>query len=194
MYVIRDLAPESILVIDTGKSRTAADALSIYGHNGSSNDLAALARKVIAYSGGIDAVLNTKKITLKGQPITNRDIVGFCAKTDLTAHTSFAHRVKNREVANALNHGDYAFFHWLFSQKDAAAADEFLTRLATLEDIGADHPIRTLLKKLTTSSVRLDGKMKMYATVTAWNAWRKGERLSAIHVGRIESEPIPVPI
>lgn len=195
MCVIRDLNADTMLVIDTGKSRTAGDALTINGHNGHSNNMASLARKIIGHLSGADTVLGGKRIRIANSPITNREIIEFCNDNDLSPHVNFATSIKYKSVTGAMNVGEYGFFHWYFSKVDAAAADQFLTKIATLEDVSADSPIRALLQKLTRSAVVLDGKMKMHAVVTAWNAWRTGQKLTNIHVGRIAAdEPVPQPV
>lgn len=195
MCVIRDLPEETMLVIDTGKSRTAGDALKIAGHNGMSNEIAALARKAIAHEAGTPSILGVKKIRIGNSPITNREIVQYCSQNDLSPHVTFAHRMKYQAVNAALNYGEYAFFHWLFSRVSADASEKFLSQLATMENVSANSPIRALIQKLTRSSIALDGKMKLHAVVTAWNAWRTGQSLSVIHVGRIAAdEPIPVAV
>lgn len=194
--VVRDLDADTMLVIDTGKTRSGGDSLAINGHNGYSDAMAALARKIIAFQGGATPIVSGKGgIKLRGETITNREIVEYCNQHDITEHIRFAWRIKNTQVTEALNYGEYAFFHWYFSRVDSAAAEIFLNKLATLEDVSADSPIRALLQKLTRSITRLDGKMKMHAVVTAWNAWRTGEKLTIIHVGRLENEPaIPVAV
>ncbi len=176
MCVVKNLQPETMLVIDTGKSRSAGDALNIVGHNGYSNEMAALARKIIGLKHGND-VLDTKAIRIAGQPITNQDIVAFCANSDITEHLKFGHRIHYQQVTSVLNRAEYQFFHWYFSRIDPAAAESFLTKLATLDDIGTNSPIRKLIEKINRSQVKLDAKQKFCAIILAWNAWRKGETL-----------------
>lgn len=110
---------------------------------------------------------------------------------DLEEHIRFAHRAQYNAVAKFLNIGEWAFLHWLFSQRNQADATAFLEKLATLEDVKSSSPIRTLFDKMTKSSVKLDGKMKLAATAQAWNAYRKGDELKKIHVGRAEECTIP---
>lgn len=192
MCVIRDLAADTMLVIDTGRSRSAGDALSISELGGGyANELAALARKVIGHQNNAPAVIGGKKITIKGATITNREIIEFCAKNDLLEHIRFSTRITKQAISSALNKGEYAFFHWLFSQKSKSDATNFLTNIATLEDVSADSPIRVLIQKLTRSSIQLDGKMRQTAIIMAWNAWRTGAKMSTIHVARMDSFPMP---
>lgn len=188
MHVVRDLPPETMYVIDTGKSRSAGDALKIAGLNGFSNDAAALARKIIAFQAGSQNVLDRKQIRLKGQPITNADIVEFCGTWDITEHCRFAANLKYHQIGNTLTQGEYAFFHWYFGQVDLADAEKFLTAVATLDGVGAESPIRTLVNKIKHSE-GLTSQMRLYATVITWNAWRKKEPLPVIRVGRLENEP-----
>lgn len=187
MCVIRDLDEATMLVIDTGKSRSAGDALAIAGHNGMSNELAALTRKVIAHQAGTLSILERRGVRIGDKTITNHQIVDYCSQYDLSEHVNFSARMKKKAVSGALIPAEYAFFHWLFSQKDPVSAEAFLSKLALLENVGSDDPIRTLHTKLT-KGTKLDGKMKLHAVITAWNAWRTGQKLTVIHVGRIEQD------
>ena len=192
MLVVRDLSTEVIQVLDTGKPRSAADALTISGHTGSAPELAALARKIIAHEGGAGAILRVKKIRIGNSPITNKDIIDYCHSHDLSDHIRFSHRMKYQAITAALNIGEYAFFHWLFGRINPQDAESFLGKVATLEDVPANSPVRALLQKLTRSAIPIDGKMKMHAIVTAWNAYRTKQPLTVIHVGRLlHDEPIP---
>lgn len=191
MFVVRGLDAETMAVLDTGRSRSAGDALKIGGHNGSSNEKAALARRIIAYNGGQSKVFDQKKIRLAGTPITNREILDYVNENDLEEHVRFAHRARYHSVTQLLNVGEWAFLHWLFSQRNPADATAFLEKLATLEDVKNNSPIRTLFDKMTKSSIKLDGKMKLAAAAQAWNAYRQGDDLKKIHVGRAEECTIP---
>ena len=186
MYVITGLPNETILVIDTGKSRTSGDALMIAGHSVNSNEIAALARKIIGYKSGNQDILGVKKIVAAGAPITNREIVDFCANNDLSVHTSFAQRAKRLQLSKILSVGEYAFFHSLLSQIHVDDAEKFLTMLSTMEDVSAQSPIRVLFYKLTKSLSTLDSKMTFSAVIQAWNAWRSGTTITTIHVGRVD--------
>lgn len=195
MLVVRDLEQATMTVLDTGKSRSAGDALTITGvADGNALQMASLARKIIAHQNGYLPLSaeGRSSIRVKGESIPNHRVVEFCQKNDISAHCSFAHRMKYSQLTNALSHGEYAFFHYLFSQIDTGAAETFLSKVATLEDVPANSPVRALVQKLSRSAIALDGKMKMRAIITAWNAWRSGSSLSAIHVGRFAAdEPIP---
>lgn len=193
MLVITGLESQVIQVIDTGRSRSAGDALTIAGQVANANALAALARKVMGFKSGTEELFDSKKIRMRGQPITNRDIIAFCARVDLTPHINFSGRANYAQVAKVFTQGEWAFLHWLFSQRDAGQAEEFLMCLATLDGVGRSSPIRMLFEKIVRSSVKLDGKQKLSACIQAWNAWRRKETLLSIRVGRMEgSLPIAV--
>ncbi len=184
--VVTGLQPEVIQVIDTGKSRSAGDVLTITGKIPNANMVAALARKIIGFNGGTSDIFGNKKIRLKGEAITNRDILEFCEQFDLQVHVLFAVNLMPKQVTNIFSCGEWGFLHWLFSNKSPEAADTFLTRLATLDNVGLNHPIRTLFEKITKGSSMLSPKLRLAATIIAWNAYRNGQSLSVIKVGRIE--------
>ena len=186
MAVITGLAPNVMDVIDTGKSRTGRDALTIHGQGENAQHLAALARKIIGYKTGNNDVFKSKKIRMHGEPITNRDILELCEKIDLLPYIRFAYRMVNYQVARVFSHGEWAFLYWLLCRTDPAAAEEFLGKLATLESISSTSPIRTLFERLVKSQVRLTGKQTIMATITAWNAWRTGSPLRAIRVTNMD--------
>lgn len=186
MAVITGLEPKVIHVIDTGKSRNGADALTISGQGENASNVAALARKIIGYKGGNLGVMGAKKIRLAGQPITNRDILDYASVNDLQPYVRFAYRLDKLQITRIFSVSEWAFIYWLLSQTDAAAADEFCTKLATLDNVGMNSPIRTLFEKITRSQFRLTSSQTLTATVTAWNAWRTGATLRSIRVAHTE--------
>lgn len=189
LLVIKGLGEEAVMVLDTGRVRSASDALEVAGLSPNSNQTAALARRIMALqSGNANVLAGRGGLKISGKPITNRDIVEFCRKNDLSEHLGFSRSVMFNQVTNALNQGEYAFFHWFLGRVDASDADVFLSQIAMLENVGQKSPVRTLVIKLT-KSVALDGKQKFHAVAIAWNAWRKGEECAAIYVGRLDSGP-----
>jgi len=190
MAVITGLEPKVIHVLDTGKSRTGADALTITGQIENAVHVAALARKIIGFKAGAPEIMQTKKIRLKGEAITNREILDFASVNDLQPYVRFSHRLDKMQIARVFSATEWAFVFWLLSQTDAAAAEEFCTRLASLDNVGLNNPIRTLFEKLVRSQVRLSGKQTLMATVSAWNAWRTGATLKVIRVSNMD-EAIP---
>lgn len=182
MAVITGLENDIMSVIDTGKSRSAGDALSITGMAENANNIAALARKIIAFNGGTNDVMSSRRIRLKGESITNRDIIEYCKNNDLQPYIRFAFRLCKAQITSIFLHGDWAFIYWLLCKTDPAAAEEFCMRLATLENVSSTSPIRTLFERVAKCSIPLTPKMRLMATVTAWNAWRKGETLRSIKV------------
>lgn len=194
MAVVTGLPEEVIQVLDTGAARSGADAVSISGlTTANANAIAALARKIIAYTSGHPDVFNKERIKLKGESITNREIVAFCKKNDLTAHAQFAARMMYSQVNKVFSTGEWAFLHWQLSQKSLPDAESFLTRLATLQDLSETHPIRTLFDKLVKSKIALSGKQRMMATITAWNAVRTNQPLEHIRLIRMD-DVMPVAV
>lgn len=193
MAVITGLEPHVMHVIDTGKSRTGADALTISGEIENANVVAALARKIIGYQAGQTEVFKTKKISIRGVSITNRDILGLVCSTDLQPFARFAARTNASQIARVLSVSEWAFVYWLLCQTDEKDAETFLTKLATLDNVPLHSPIRTLFDRLTKSAVKLTGKQTLMAVIAAWNAWRTGSDLARIKVSNMD-EAIPVPV
>lgn len=190
LAVITDLEPTVIHVLDTGKSRSGADALTITGQVENANHVSALARKIIGYRGGSSEIFKTKKIVLRGQSITNRDILDLVSATDLQPYVRFALRLDKMQLSRVLSATEWAFVFWMLSNTDRAAAEEFCTKLATLDSVPLNSPIRTLFERLTKCAVRLTGKQTIMAIVAAWNAWRTGATLTRIKVSNMD-EAIP---
>lgn len=186
MAVITGLEPSVMDVIDTGKSRSAGDALTIHGAGQHANHIAALARKIIGYKTGDDGILEGKKIRMYGQPITNRDILELCERLDLVPYVKFAYRMTYNQVARIFSHGEWAFIYWRLCEIDPADAESFLEKLATLENVSSTSPIRTLFEKMVQSKVRLGSKQILMATISAWNAWRTGQNLHVIRVSHMD--------
>ena len=187
MLIARGVDPSAIHAIDTGRTRSAGDALTIMASTTNANAVAALARKIIGFEYGQKKVFNTTKIRGgSDSPITNRDIITYCARYDLSSHVEFAARIKYHQVAKVFGAGQWAFLHWMLSKTDQAAATEFLTKLATLDGVTINSPIRSLYDKLVRSSAKLDGAQQIHATILAWNAWRRNEPMLTIRVGRLE--------
>lgn len=193
MAVITDLEPDIISVIDTGRVRTGADALTIAGFAENANNIAALARKIIAFNAGITDIMSARKIRVKGEAITNRDIIRFNLENDLQPYVRYAFRLNKCQITGIFSHGDWAFIYWYLYQTDPAAAEEFCMRLATLDNVSSTSPIRTLFERITKSQFRLSPKQRLMATITAWNAWRKGETIRSIRVANMD-DAIPQPV
>lgn len=187
--VVRGVSPDAIHVIDTGATRSAGDALTISGHNGYSNLIAALARKIMAIEGGNGMVLGEKKIKLGASAITNRDIVEFCRNKDLVEHVRFGHKVHQQQFVKTLSVGEYIFLHWFLGRVDIKAAETFLSSLASLKGLPEDSPIYVLARRLNSGKDTLGPKEKIHAIAQSWNAWRTGKKISLIRVANLESEP-----
>lgn len=187
--VVRGLPADAMKVLDTGQSRSAGDALTIFGHNGQSAVLAGLARKVIATNAGTTNVMGVKKIRIGADPITTGDIVDYCQANDLSPYVRFGIRMDIAQVAKIFTATEWSYVFWLLCQKSETEANDFLTRLATLEDVSKDSPIRVLFDKIVKSSIKLDSKMKLSATIQTWNCIRSGQPLTKLRVGEDSSIP-----
>ncbi len=192
MAVITGLESKIMHVLDTGKARGGGDALTIAGMGENANAVAALARKIIAYQGGVNDILGAKSIRIGKECITNRDILDYVSSHDLQPFVQFAQRAMYHQVNRVFSAGEWAFVFWLLGQTDRDAAETFCLKLATLDSVSATSPIRVLFDKITRSNL-LTPKQRLMATVTAWNAWRTGALLRTIHVSNMDDR-IPVAV
>jgi hypothetical protein len=191
ILIITGLEPDTIQVLDTGRTRSSGDALVISGAMANANAIAALARKIIAYQGGFVDIFNTKTIKLKGESITNREVLLFCSITDLQPNIMFAAKMKGNQVTQCFNFGEWAFLHWMLTQIDQPQAEDFLWRLGTLDNVPGEHTIRTLFEKITKSAL-LSPKQRLISTILAWNSYREGKYLKKIHVSNFEGKIVPL--
>ena len=194
MAIVTGLDHDTIQVIDTGRQRTAGDALTVVGKGQYASNVAALARKIIGYNGGSMDIMGTSKIQIKGQTITNREIISYVSRHNLVPHVVFAFRMVTNQVARIYSNGEWSFLHWMLAQIDTKNAEDFLHRLATLENVGRTHPIRVLFEKITKGATDLTSKQKLQATILAWNAYRKAELMTVIRIGKMDTDEIPVAI
>ncbi|HON00706.1 MAG TPA: hypothetical protein PLM33_10690 [Acidobacteriota bacterium] len=194
MPVVTGLDPATIGVIDTGKSRNAADSLTILGveDRTTANSLAALARKIIAYRKGGENMLGDKMLGTEVM-ITNRQIVDLCTATDLVPYVQFGASLSRRQRVSIFSKTEWMFLYWLLCQTSCTAAATFLSTLAAPTGLMPQNPIWVLYEKLVKSQIPLSSRQRLQAVLFAWNAWRKGQSLTAIHVSQMNNE-LPVAV
>lgn len=185
LVVCWDVPSDAILAIDTGRSRSASDVLTIKGGCQYPKHTPTLIRRIAAWESGSESAHLTKR---RGMSIP--EIVSAIElNPGLEGHIKASIRLYATSVnAATLTQGEWAFAHWLLTQTDAAAAEEFLTNLAELT-CPKESPIRVLFNRLTTLS--LPTKLKINYLIRAWNAWRRGEKDVTLRVKQADEEKIP---
>jgi hypothetical protein len=188
MHVAWDVPSDAIMAIDTGRSRSAADIMTLQGTCKYPKQTPTLIRRIEAWeSKSLSAELK------KRRGLTAQEIVLSLKKHEgLEAHiaNSFRHYANSVNTAT-LTQGEWAFASWLLHQTDPAAAEDFLTQLSMLT-CPPTSPIRVLFTKLT--SINLPTLLKVNYIIRTWNAWRRGETQVTLKARIADEEKIPQPV
>lgn len=192
VLVVSDLEDEIFDVLDTGKNRNASDILSIK-RIPSYTIFSALAKMLMLKNTNsafwtLESGINGRKRSTT----SNAAVLGFVELNYASMKDSidFAHRLYKK--ANILTKAEYAFFHYLFKEKDRDMADYFLSRISTGESLQAGCPILFVRNKLiesATSTLRLPQRIKFHYILKAWNYYRQGANIKFIRVNNDEVLP-----
>ena len=172
--VIYGIKPEAFKTIDTGKKRTAADALSLETHNRYPRQInsaaASAARLCIAYS---RLTLNSRGIRL-----SNTEVIKYLNEHEDIWQCALAINSYNKEQ-RPIPVGGGAGLYYLMGNKDEELADEFMRGLYTGEELKNSNPTivcREMLLRDQQRHVRWAGYMKLKLVIKAWNMLRAGKR------------------
>lgn len=188
MLVIKGLHPEAQDVLDTGRARTASDALAIHGHD-NSHLVAAAAKVVILYEADLFYVDS------KRQQVSHRQIVDFADANHLLAYASGL----GRKIARAtdMQPSIAAACIYILTLLSAEAAAEFFDKLASGANLPTGSPVLALrdrLFELRRNRTDLPMEAKVALVFRAWNAWRMNKKLALLPLykeGRLIACPAP---
>ena len=176
--VIRGLEDETQQTMDSGKTRTLGDVLTLRGEK-NSTQLASLARAVyLADQLGMEAAAQNDLKPTRGE------IISFIDQTP--------------QLADVLTSSMFASLWWTFAHIDTDAADRFFMSLASGANLQADDPILILRNTLMAQPHKAgrstrDNRVRIAAlTIKAWNKWRKGKPLRQLKFSAGESFPTPL--
>lgn len=175
------LSENSQSTIDTGKSRSLADNLSMAGF-GNTNSMAAIIKTffLIETSGSLyRGLLNSAN-----EMITVSDGLTYLAahESDIVTATAFGHKTAKSTGLTAR----LAALAWhTFTAIDTEDADYFFDHLASGVGLDAGNPILALRERLRKNKeARVDKKMgpveMMAITIKAWNRFRRGESVQIL--------------
>lgn len=161
-WVIRGVDPTTFDTIDTGSPRTAGDVIGM-----TFKDLGCDPKSVASSIRWINTI-RLKAWSLSAHKMSNTEIVAFL--TSEPAITESA--VKAKAAKQILAPGPCGGLHYLFSERDATAADKFVTDLGLGTDLVLGDPVLQLRERLIKDKVPKT-RLKMQETVTltirAWN-------------------------
>ena len=136
--VIRGLEDETQQTMDSGKTRTLGDVLTLRGEK-NSTQLASLARAVyLADQLGMEAAAQNDLKPTRGE------IIAFIDQTPQLADVLAASRAFRSQSGDMLTSSMFASLWWTFAHIDTDAANRFFISLVSGANLQADDPILIL--------------------------------------------------
>ena len=180
--------------MDTGKSRTAADVLSINGYT-SSAQLAAI----------VTGIIRKERWGLRAATYRGASAYQITAKqvlSRLEAEPSLAHLVQiaSKMKKAGLSGKVAGILYYVFSGIDQEDTDFFFEKLETGEGLHRGNPILVLRETLTrlraSTKGQADTGYTAALTIKAWNKFRAGEDVTMLRFtpGGSTPERFPEPI
>lgn len=175
-FVVYGLKESAMTNIDIGARRTASDALKVFGITDNQQAKGTLAKRILLHEAGKNALTSTlaKAKTNAGTKfvVTVSQIVEYVSKNDLSRYCTEGQRLYQIQISNILTPSDWIFLSWLLPKSDAVHAHSFLEKLATLDGISGDSPIKSLFRKLQD---KMSGTQKMMEINAAFQAYILGK-------------------
>jgi hypothetical protein len=189
--IVENLDPESIVVIDTGKVRSAGDAVHMLGVSYATT-MAAAVRTIIGFRANRFSDGNSRYDGSKG--ISNTEIVNFIKKhpglEDMTAYVlGLQHQFRYIQGSTL------CALYFILSTKNATKAETFFEKYASGIDLGEKSPIRILRNRLmqdVNNQARYTQRDKMALFIFAWNAYMRGRELENVKVRGEYTFPQPI--
>lgn len=189
--VVRGLDDDTQLTVDTGKTRSMGDTLTLRGETNAS-----------ALSSVIRAVYITDQLGLEmfaagRYAPTKTEMYEFYERTPQLRPLFEAALKFKSESRGVLTAPMYAALWWAFSKRDSMAAEEYFHKLATGAQLREGDPILTLRNTLQDlrsgeQSRTQAGRRRILAIcVKAWNKWRVGQTSKKLRFGTAEPFPLP---
>jgi hypothetical protein len=194
--VVRGVSEDAFDVMDTGRSRNAADVLHIHGYP-SQNALAAAARGLM-FIERYGRVFPTQRDShLYVTPVTTLQYVK--DHPEVIDGVRLGDRIYHSGIQGGI--GLWAIIMTLFLRLDTEQAEQFTDHLTTGAGLHRGDPLLMLRNRLLGSQrdqySTLSGREALVAVaIKAWNAWREGKTLQSL-TWRAEgrrAEPFPEPI
>lgn len=177
MIVVHGVDSEAQATMDTGRSRTPRDIISIEreGRDGKweSATLGSALHTIIAYESGL-AIYSARKYT-------NREVRNYYLEHSSSLEGTIRRVAGYPRKFPLLPHARIVAAHYLLSRKDAEAADTFFDRLLNGDNLSKTSPMYVLRTRL--DSDRMEKKTRtayehFHYLIKAWNAYRNGKTLS----------------
>lgn len=184
MLVVRGISADAQSVMDTGRRRTASDALAINGHKHSSTVAAAALLALSVEAGQVDGryeasheeILNFIDAN-PGVEESAEAVKAYCRKSDCPPSI-------------------VTYTHWVLSGLSPAMATDFWRSASEKVGLGEGDPIIALTNRFAESRrnrERLPKRAYLSLIYRAWNARRAGKTMRTIRVNSAAGGLIPIP-
>lgn len=190
--IVYGLTDETQETMDSGKSRTLSDILSLRGYK-STHSLAAIVTAIIRSEiYGIKAAVSSGTAA---RPVTNQQAIRRI-ETEPTVVDLFNH--VNGVTRVGLQGKIAGMLYYKFSEIDSDDAQFFFERLASGAGLERNHPIlvlRALLLRIKAEKGAANSTYVTAVTIKAWNKFRAGEECGQLkfRVGGANPESFPEP-
>lgn len=190
MFIAENLDDGVFEVLDTGRTRTAGDTLSVMGYM-NVNVLAGAARTIILLKNGYFA--DSRKAGRDAR-ITNSIILDFIKKNpsleDDIKHINTIYRGFRYFPSSKL-----AALFFIFSKTNQTKAEDFFNRYLTGVDLGEENPIRLLRERFIRdqqNKSKMPEREKMALIIKAWNLFATNKKVKRLELERGATFPKPI--
>ena len=187
MIVVHDLNPDIMPVIDGVQKRGAGDALRWAGFT-NANDLAAMAKIVISFDGGVmKTSTSARLLDIPAEEILEWAEMNGESATDAV---TLARRIYDAKYPTP-SLAALASAAYIITRISPQGAAQFFEDMANLTMRGKGDPLFTLYGRLANVGTRsgkrerLGGASLLHLYFRTWNAYCQGEPLTALKVGSV---------
>lgn len=179
LMVVRGVDKDSFKFIDTGKSRSAGDVLSIEGYK-NGVEIAGVAKVLMAYKNGQVGVSGGNgigSINKVSYGLTNSDILAYIKENEKLVRECRRVADSCRKCGKFLTISDYALFFYILGDIDVVEAETFLHQVSKGNNLSEGHPILLLRNKFIDARTfrrPYNQKAKLGMLFKAWNLYRQG--------------------
>ena len=186
--VMSGVEPEVISILDTGIARSASCVLQMNGIT-SAIAKASICRRVLTFKAGqiarsirADGGVPKRAFHSKDDIITNAIILEEVSINPAYGEASDAARIYYDHF-RGLTTSQYGLLHFLFTEKDADDAYEFLSKVSSGIGLNADSPMyhfRRKMEQQMSQNVKFSPNLLLYWAFYCWNKFRKGDPLKML--------------
>lgn len=185
MIVISGVHSDAFDTMDTGKTRSSGDVLSIKGVE-YHNIVSAAIKMIIDFENGHYAQAGNRT------KCTNTRVLNFIEEHPEVEDAAKKANLWYTKFQRVYPHSKMAAFFYMMSKKNVTDAEEFWEKLSTGVGLQEGSPILTLRNKLLQikmSKLSVNNREKSMMIIKAWNSYRKRENLHRLIILQDEEFP-----